>query len=407
MLRRAAQLIRDRADSIAATLTMEQGKPFAEARSEVLVAAEIFEWAAEEARRIYGRIVPGRIAGVRQMVVHQPVGVCALLSPWNFPALSPARKLAAALAAGCTAILKAAEETPGTAVAIVRALHETGVPAGAVNLVFGDPAAISAQLIGRREVLKVSFTGSTPVGKHLLRLCAEGVKRTTMELGGNAPVIICASADLDAAIRLSAAAKFRNAGQVCIAPSRFFVHESLYPRFVRGFAEAARAITVGDGLVESVAMGPLISARRLAAMDDAVANAVRRGARLECGGQRIGNIGHFFAPTVIGDVPAGATLLNCETFGPIAPFTRFADLDEAIARANGVEAGLAAYAFSQDRGEIARLVDGIEAGMVGINSFSVSAPETPFGGVKESGHGHEGGSEGITAYLDVKFISES
>lgn len=407
VLRRAGQIIRERADAIAATLTMEQGKPLAEARGEVMVSADIFDWAAEEARRVYGRIVPGRVAGVRQMVVHEAVGVCALFTPWNFPALTPARKLAAALAAGCTTILKAAEETPGTAVAFARALTEAGAPAGVVNLVFGDPGMISAHLIAHHTVRKVSFTGSTPVGKHLLRLCADGVKRTTMELGGNAPVIVTASADLDTAVAACATSKFRNAGQVCIAPSRFFVHESLYPRFVRGMAEAASGVRVGDGRAEGVTMGPLANARRIAAMEEAVADAVARGAKVECGGQRIGNQGHFFAPTVISDVPADAVLLTCETFGPIAPVTPFADLDAVIAQGNTVEAGLAAYAFSQDRAEIAALMKGVEAGMIGINSFAVSTPETPFGGVKESGHGQEGGSEGLASYLNVKFISES
>ncbi|WP_225011216.1 NAD-dependent succinate-semialdehyde dehydrogenase [Novosphingobium percolationis] len=407
VLRRAAQIIRERADAIATTLTLEQGKPLAEARGEVLVSADIFDWAAEEARRVYGRIVPGRVPGVRQMVVHEAVGVAALFTPWNFPALTPARKLAAALAAGCTTILKAAEETPGTAVAFARALVEAGAPAGTVNLVFGDPAAISAHLIAQTAVRKVSFTGSTPVGKHLLRLCADGVKRTTMELGGNAPVIVTASADLDAAVAASAASKFRNAGQVCISPSRFFVHESLYPRFVAGMTAAAQDVRVGDGLSEGVTMGPLASARRVTAMEEAVADAVARGAKLECGGQRIGNRGHFFAPTVISGVPADATLLTCETFGPIAPMTSFTDLSDVIARGNSVEAGLAAYAFSQDRAEIAALMKGIEAGIVGINGFAVSTPETPFGGVKESGHGQEGGAEGLEAYLNVKFISES
>ncbi|WP_408587949.1 NAD-dependent succinate-semialdehyde dehydrogenase [Novosphingobium sp.] len=407
VLRRAAQIIRERADAIATTLTLEQGKPLAEARGEVLVSADIFDWAAEEARRVYGRIVPGRVPGVRQMVVHEAVGVAALFTPWNFPALTPARKLAAALAAGCTTILKAAEETPGTTIAFARALVEAGAPAGTVNLVFGDPATISAHLIAQKAVRKVSFTGSTPVGKHLLRLCADGVKRTTMELGGNAPVIVTASADLDAAVAASAASKFRNAGQVCISPSRFFVHESLYPRFVAGMTAAAQDVRVGDGLSEGVTMGPLASARRVTAMEEAVADAVARGAKLECGGQRIGNRGHFFAPTVISGVPADATLLTCETFGPIAPMTSFTDLSDVIARGNSVEAGLAAYAFSQDRAEIAALMKGIEAGMVGINGFAVSTPETPFGGVKESGHGQEGGAEGLEAYLNVKFISES
>lgn len=407
VLRRTAILLRERARAIGTTLSLEQGKPLAEAVGEVMFSAEVFDWAAEEARRVYGRIVPARAPGVRQMVLHEPVGVCALFTPWNFPALTPARKLSSALATGCTAVLKAAEETPGTAAAIIRALHDAGLPAGVANLVFGDPAMVSAHLIGRPEVRKISFTGSTPVGKHLMRLAADSMTRTTMELGGNAPVIVAASADLDAAVKQCATFKFRNAGQVCIAPSRFFVHESLYPGFVRGMVAAAAALNLGEGLAEGTTMGPLANARRLAAMDAVVADALSRGATLECGGQRIGNQGHFFAPTVIGNVPADATLMTCETFGPIAPIAAFAALDDAIARANSVEAGLAAYAFAQDRREVAALIDGIEAGMVGINSFAVSTPETPFGGVKESGHGQESGSEGLEAYLTVKFVSES
>lgn len=406
ILRAAADLIRARADAIAATMTIEQGKPFAEARGEVLVSADIFDWSAEEARRIYGRIVPGRVPEVVQSVIHRPVGVCALFTPWNFPALTPARKLAAAIATGCTAVLKAAEETPGTAVAILRALHDAGLPPGVANLVFGDPAQISSALIADPVVRKVSFTGSTVVGKHLLRLAADGVKRTTMELGGNAPVIVTASADVESAVKAAVAAKFRNAGQVCISPSRFLVHDSVHDAFVEQFTTAATALRVGDGMDPAVQMGPLASARRVSAMEEVLTDATSSGARVETGGDRIGNRGHFFQPTVVSGVAASAALMRCETFGPIAPVARFRDLGEVIDLANSVEVGLAAYAFSQDRREVARLREALEAGMVGINTFAVSTPETPFGGIKESGHGQEGGSEGLSAYLDVKFVAE-
>ncbi len=407
LLHRAAQLLRDRADAIAETLTREQGKVLAESRGEVLVSADIFDWNAEEARRSYGRVIPGRVTGVRQMVLMEPVGPCALFTPWNFPALTPARKLAAALAAGCTAVIKASEETPGTAVAIVRALHDAGVPAGVVNLVFGVPSVVSAHLVTHPDIRKISFTGSTPVGKLLLKLAADGVKRTTMELGGNAPVLVLADADPELAVRASVASKYRNAGQVCISPSRFYVHDSLYDRFTKAFVEQAQALKVSGGLDAGAQMGPLANARRVDAMEQILEDAARHGGRVVTGGSRIGNAGHFFAPTVVRDADDGARLFNDETFGPIAPISRFSDLDEVLRRANGVAAGLAAYAFTQSADNARAVIDGLEAGMVGINGFAVSTPETPFGGVKESGHGQEGGSEGLQAYLNVKFVSQA
>lgn len=407
LLRRAAGLLRERVEQIAQTLTLEQGKVLAEAKGEVLVSADIFDWNAEEARRSYGRVIPGRVAGVRQTVLMEPVGPCALFTPWNFPALTPARKIAAALAAGCTAVLKASEETPGTAVAIVRALHDAGIPPGVVNLVFGVPSVVSAHLIARPEIRKISFTGSTPVGKHLLKLAADGVKRTTMELGGNAPVIVCADADLDQAVRACVAAKYRNAGQVCIAPSRFFVHDSLHAPFVEGFVAQARALRVGNGLAADMQMGPLANLRRVDEMERILEDAQAHGGRIATGGRRTGNAGHFFEPTVVTDADDDARLFRDETFGPIAPIARFSDFGEVMVRANGVAAGLAAYAFTRDAGTTRRLMEELETGMVGINGFAVSTPETPFGGVKESGHGQEGGSEGLLAYLNVKFVSES
>ncbi len=407
LLHRAAQLLRERADAIAETLTREQGKALAESRGEVLVSADIFDWNAEEARRSYGRVIPGRVAGVRQMVLMEPVGPCALFTPWNFPALTPARKLAAALAAGCTAVIKASEETPGTAVAIVRALHDAGVPAGVVNLVFGVPSVVSAHLVAHPDIRKISFTGSTPVGKLLLKLAADGVKRTTMELGGNAPVLVLADADPELAVRASVASKYRNAGQVCISPSRFYVHDSLYDRFTSAFAEQAAALNVGNGLDAGVQMGPLTNGRRVDAMEQILDDAARHGGTVLTGGRRMTNAGHFFQPTVVRDAGDGARLFNDETFGPIAPICRFSDLDEVLGRANGVAAGLAAYAFTQGADNARAVIDGLEAGMVGINGFAVSTPETPFGGVKESGHGQEGGSEGLQAYLNVKFVSQA
>jgi succinate-semialdehyde dehydrogenase/glutarate-semialdehyde dehydrogenase len=340
-------------------------------------------------------------------VVIEPVGATALFTPWNFPALTPARKLAAALAAGCTAVLKAAEETPGTAVALVRALHDAGVPAGVVNLVFGVPAQVSAQLIARPEIRKISFTGSTPVGKHLLRLAADGVKRTTMELGGNAPVVVCADADLDLAVKSCVAAKFRNAGQVCISPSRFFVHESLFEPFVHSFAAQAAALKIGHGLEDGVQMGPLAHARRIDEMERLLDDAQAHGGKIVTGGRRIQNAGYFFQPTVVTGADDKARLWTHEIFGPIAPIAPFGELDEVLGRSNGVEAGLAAYAFTRDVHTSRRLMEGLEAGMVGLNNLAVSTPETPFGGVKESGHGQEGGAEGLHAYQNIKFVSEA
>ena len=407
LLRQAASLIRQRSNAIAETLTLEQGKTLGEALGEVLVAADIFDWHAEEARRLYGRIIPGRLPNVRQMVLHEPVGPCALFTPWNFPALTPARKLAAALAAGCTAVLKPSEETPGTAVAIVRALHDAGVPPGVVNLVFGHPDTISRRLIARREIRKISFTGSTLVGKHLLHLAADGLKRTTMELGGNAPVIICEDADLELAVSECVKFKYRNAGQVCIAPSRFLVHESIAAPFAEAFAQRSAALRLGNGLDAASHMGPLANARRLDQIEEMVENARASGGTITTGGRRLHNAGHFFEPTVITGAALDSMVFTREIFGPVAPVTSFSSLDEGLTLANSVSAGLAAYGFTRGRDNANRLIAEIEAGMVGINGFAVSTPETPFGGIKESGHGQEGGSEGVQAYLNVKFVSES
>ncbi len=407
ILSRGADLIRERLDAIAEIMTLEQGKPLAESKGETLHAADILDWCAEEGRRAYGRVIPGRDPKVRQMVLMEPVGPAAAFTPWNFPALTPARKIAGALAAGCSLVLKAAEETPGTALAIARALHDAGLPPGVLNLVFGVPSEVSSRLIAADPIRKVSFTGSTAVGKHLMKLAAEGVKRTTMELGGNAPVLVFADADLDHAIAAAVAGKYRNAGQVCISPARFFVQDQVYDRFVDGFVKGAQAIKVGDGLEAGVGMGPLANARRLEAMDRILADAEARGGKLRAGGTRLRNDGYFFAPAVVTDLGDDAVLFRDETFGPIAPITRFSDFDEVIARANAVPQGLASYAFTRSSRTAADLADGLQAGMVGVNTMAISTPETPFGGHKESGFGQEGGLEGLQAYLNVKFVAQA
>ncbi len=406
VLNRAGALIRERADDIARTLTLEEGKVLAEAKLEVLVAADIFEWYAEEGRRAYGRIIPGRLPGTRQMVIREPVGVVAALTPWNFPAVTPARKIAGALGAGCACIIKPSEETPGTCVAMVRALEEAGIPKGVVNLVFGVPANVSEHLIASPIVRKVTFTGSIPVGKHLTKLAAEGMKRTTMELGGHAPVIVFDDVDVDKVARISVAGKFRNAGQVCVSPTRFFVQEKVYSSFVNQFAECARALKVGNGLEDGIEMGPLANKRRVDAIEGFVTDAVEHGADVRAGGDRIGNQGYYFQPTVLADVPDDARVMHEEPFGPLAPVQPFSDFDEVMEKANGLPFGLAAYAFTGSTERANKVSDALESGLVGVNHFAISFAETPFGGVKESGYGHEGGIEGLDAYLTSKFVTQ-
>jgi succinate-semialdehyde dehydrogenase/glutarate-semialdehyde dehydrogenase len=407
ILRRGAGLIRERLEAIALILTLEQGKALAESRAELQHSADLLDWCAEEGRRAYGRIIPSRNPGVRQMVVHEPVGVVVGFTPWNFPALTPVRKIGAALAAGCTIVLKAAEETPGTAVAIARALQDAGLPPGALNLVFGKPAEVSARLIASPISRKVTFTGSIPVGKLLMRQAVEGMKRTSMELGGHSPVLVFDDVDVDAVAAAAAANKFRNAGQVCISPTRFYVQDAVFDRFADRFTAVAEALKVGDGRDEGVAMGPLANSRRVETMERFVADARARGGEVRTGGQRLGNEGYFFAPTVITDLPDDCLLMTEEPFGPVAPIVRFSQFDEVIARANGLPFGLAAYAFARSNKTVMALGEALKAGMVGVNSFAVSTPETPFGGVKDSGHGQEGGIEGLQVYYDVKLIAQS
>jgi succinate-semialdehyde dehydrogenase / glutarate-semialdehyde dehydrogenase len=407
ILRKAADLLRERVDAIARLATLEEGKALAEARVELNIAAEIFDWYAEEGRRAYGRVLPQRTAGMRMTVVKEPVGPVAGFAPWNFPLGNPARKLGAALGAGCTVIVKPAEEAPGCALAIAQALVDAGIPDGVISVVFGVPAEVSQHLIASPIIRAITFTGSIPVGKQLAALAAAGMKRTTMELGGHAPVLVFDDVDVEAVLDLSATSKFRNAGQVCVSPTRFYVHEGIYERFAAGFAARAKQWPVGNGLEANVKMGPLAHARRLPAVGGIIDEAVKSGAKVLAGGHPLPGKGFFYAPTVLGDVPETARIMNDEPFGPVAVLARFSTFDEAVQKANRLPYGLAAYAFTQNARRVNLLGEQVESGMLGINSFTIAVPEAPFGGVKESGHGSEEGIEGLEACLVTKFITES
>jgi succinate-semialdehyde dehydrogenase/glutarate-semialdehyde dehydrogenase len=404
ILHRAAGLLRERAQAIGTAMTLEQGKPLPEARGEVMRVAKLLDWDAEEGRRNYGRIIPTD-ADTELSVIHEPIGPVAAFTPWNFPAGSPMRKLAAALGAGCSIVIKASEETPATACELVRCFEEASVPAGVINLVFGDPAEISEHLIASPVTRLVAFTGSVPVGKRLAGLAAEVMKPAIMELGGHAPVIVCADADPELAAARTAQSKFVNAGQVCTSPSRIFVHESIHDRFVAALAAQAEAVTVGDGLEDGVRMGPLANPRRLEAVGALVQDARARGASVVTGGARLDREGWFYAPTVLAGVPLDARVMREEPFGPVAPVISFAALDEALQVANCLPYGLAAYGFTQSADTAARLKHGLQAGILSINHCGGSVPEAPSGGVKESGYGREGGSEGLDGYLVTKRIS--
>jgi succinate-semialdehyde dehydrogenase/glutarate-semialdehyde dehydrogenase len=405
ILRKAAELVRARAEEIGKVLTLEQGKIFAEAKLEVLSAADIIDWFAGEGQRAYGRIIPARADGVRNMVILEPIGPVAGFAPWNFPVTQAVRKIAAALAAGCSIILKCPEETPAAPIGLVNCFHDAGVPAGVINLVYGVPAQISEYLIPHPTIRKVSFTGSVSVGKHLNALAASHMKRATMELGGHAPVLVFDDADVAHAAKLMAAFKYRNAGQVCVSPTRFFVHEKVYDNFVADFTGIAAGLKVGDGLDTSSNMGPLANPRRVNAMEMFVADAEEKGAKVATGGKRIGNEGNFFEPTVLTDLPEDARVMTEEPFGPLALMLRFKDTDDVLARANALPFGLASYAFTKNGNTAARVADALESGMVTINHFGIALPETPFGGVKDSGFGHEGGIEGLQVYMQAKFVS--
>jgi len=407
IMHRAADLFRTRLDSIARIIVQEQGKVLNEAMIEAAMAADVIDWYAEEGRRAYGRIVPGRVAGVRQMVVHEPVGIVAAFTPWNFPVVTPARKIAGALGAGCSIIIKASEETPGACVEMARCFMEAGLPAGVLNLVFGVPAEVSENLLARPEIRKISFTGSVGVGKHLAKMATRTMKRSTMELGGHSPVVVFDDVNPEQVADMIAAYKFRNAGQVCISPTRFYVQEGVYARFLERFSAYAKGLRLGNGLEASTTMGPLANPRRLDAMDMFVKDALEQGGKIRAGGKRHGNEGFYYEPTIVTDVPDHSLIMTEEPFGPIAPIVTFKTFDEVVERANSLEFGLAAYAFTTSIARATAIGDALQTGMVGINSVAISTPETPFGGIKHSGHGSEGGIEGLEAYLNVKFISQA
>ncbi|HEY8592929.1 MAG TPA: NAD-dependent succinate-semialdehyde dehydrogenase [Sphingomicrobium sp.] len=405
ILHKAAKLLRERADEIGRLLTQEQGKIFPEAKAEVLGSAQLFDWYAEEAKRDYGRVLV-RPAGQLSRVMHEPVGPVATFTPWNFPIYLLAKKVAAALAAGCSVISKPPEETPGCTQALAKALDDAGLPKGVFQIVFGVPDKVSSHLIASRVIRKVSFTGSTNVGKHLMRLCADSMTRVTMELGGHAPVLIFDDCDLEKTLDMVVPQKFRNAGQVCVSPTRFYVQEGIYDAFIKGFAERTAKVKVGSGLDEGSKMGPLANQRRPEAIDKLVEDARAKGAKVLAGGHR-GNSGFFFEPTLLADVPLEADIMNTEPFGPVAVSRPFKDFDEAIEQANRLPYGLAAFAFTENGRRANLLGDAIEAGMVGINSFAISVADAPFGGVKDSGFGSEGGKEGLESYQVVKAIHQA
>jgi succinate-semialdehyde dehydrogenase / glutarate-semialdehyde dehydrogenase len=404
-MRQAAGLVRERASDIARLMTQEQGKPFAEARGEVLAAADIIEWFADEGRRVYGRIVPSRNLAAQQLVLKEPIGPVAAFTPWNFPVNQVVRKLSAALASGCSFLVKAPEETPASPAALLQAFVEAGVPAGTVGLVFGDPAEISSYLIPHPVIRKVTFTGSTPVGKQLAALAGSHMKRATMELGGHAPVIVAEDADVALAVKAAGGAKFRNAGQVCISPTRFLVHNSIREAFSQALVKHAEALKLGDGLAEGTTLGPLANARRLTAMAKVLDNARATGATVATGGERVGSEGNFFAPTVLTNVSLEADVFNNEPFGPIAAIRGFDKLEDAIAEANRLPYGLAGYAFTKSFTNVHLLSQQLEVGMLWINQPATPSPEMPFGGVKDSGYGSEGGPEAMEAYLVTKAVS--
>jgi len=406
ILRKVAELTRERAQEIGRNITLDQGKPLAEAVAEIMVCAEHAEWHAEEARRIYGRVIPPRNADVRQIVVREPVGVCAAFSPWNFPFNQAIRKTAAALGAGCTLILKGPEDSPSAVVAIAQLFHDAGLPPGVLNIVWGVPSEVSTHLITSPIVRKISFTGSVPVGKQLAALAGQHMKRITMELGGHSPVLVFDDADIEPAAEMLARSKIRNAGQVCVSPTRFYVQEKAYDKFLAKFTDVIASIKVGDGLASDTQMGPLAHERRVLSMESFLDDANQRGGTVVTGGSRLGDKGYFFSPAVITDLPDDSRLMTEEPFGPVAPVVRFKTTDEVLRRANSLPFGLASYVFTNSLKTAHQASNGLEAGMVNINHFGMALSETPFGGIKDSGIGSEGGTETFDGYLVTKFITQ-
>jgi len=407
IMRKAANLLRDRIELVATLMTMEQGKTLAEAKAEIHNGADTIDWFAEEGRRAYGRVIPARAPGVYQLVVKEPVGPVAAFTPWNFPINQIVRKLSAALAAGCSIIVKAPEETPASPAELIRAFVDAGVPAGAVGLVYGDPAEISSYLIPHPVIRKISFTGSTAVGKHLAALAGQHMKRATMELGGHAPVIVFDDADVAVAAKVMAASKFRNAGQVCISPTRFLVQEGVYDSFVEQFVANTKKLKVGNGLETGMNMGALANPRRATAMEANMEDASKHGGKVRTGGHRIGKDGNFWEPTVVTELPNDAKAMNDEPFGPLAVINPFKTFDDAVTEANRLPFGLAAYAWTKSAKTAQAIAANVETGMMSINHVGLGIPEVPFGGVKDSGYGSEGGSEAIEPYLNPKFVTQA
>lgn len=402
----AARTLRKRSEELSWIVTQELGKPLAESKVEVSKAAELFEWSAEESRRIYGRIIPAREAGTRQMVIPEPVGPVAAFSGWNAPAITPSRKIASALAAGCTVVIKPAEETPATALFLARVLHDSGLPAGALNMVFGDPGRISERMLESPLIRAVTFTGSTAIGAKVAQMAAAGLKRSVLELGGHAPVLVFGDVDPEAAATTLVQAKLRNAGQICTSPTRMLVHESVAERFAKSMAEQARQWRVGPGMEDGVQMGPLANARRLQAIQSMVEDGRQKGGKVLAGGQRIGTQGYFFQPTVMQTYDETWLAANVEPFGPLAIIRTFSTFDQAIAEANRLPFGLAAYVFTHDTRIATDATDAMESGTVCVNHCLHSLPETPFGGIKHSGMGKEGGVEGLMEFTQYKYITQ-
>ena len=407
VLDRCAALIEERIPELAVLMTLEQGKPLAESRGELDRTVDVFRWCAGEAIRAYGRLLPQRGRGMRQTTIKEPVGPVAAFAPWNFPGVMFGRKIAAALGAGCSLIIKPSEESPAVSAGIVRACQDAGVPAGVLNMVMGDPAMISDYLIRSPVIAKVSLTGSVAVGRQLSRLAGELLKPATMELGGHAPVVVFDDTDVEKAARMTADFKYRNAGQVCLGVSRIYVQDAVYEQFLECFCERVNALKVGDGMQDGVTMGPLANARGVRSMEAIMSDVADRGGRTLLGGNSIGNRGHFWAPTVVTEIPDDSHIMTREPFGPVAPVLPFTDYDDVIRRANSLEYGLAAYAFTRSLDVATNVADDLEAGWIGVNNFSPALAEAPFGGVKDSGFGYEGGPEGFDAYCRTRFISQA
>ncbi|GBK55348.1 succinate-semialdehyde dehydrogenase I [Edwardsiella piscicida] len=404
ILRRWFDLILAHQEDLARLMTLEQGKPLAESRGEIAYAASFIEWFAEEAKRVYGDTIPAPQGDKRLLVIKQPIGVTAAITPWNFPAAMITRKAGPALAAGCTMVLKPASQTPYSALALAELALRAGVPQGVFSVVTGSAGAVGNELTANPLVRKLSFTGSTEIGRQLMAQCAHDIKKVSLELGGNAPFIVFDDADLDQAVAGAMASKFRNAGQTCVCANRLYVQEGIYERFAEKLCSAVQALKVGNGLDDGVTVGPLIDSRARAKVEAHIADAVARGARIACGGQADARGENFFCPTVLLDVPADAQVAREETFGPLAPLFRFRDEDEVIARANATEFGLASYFYTRDVGRVFRVAEALEYGIVGINSGLISNEMAPFGGVKSSGLGREGAKYGIEDYLEIKYL---